>query len=66
MNCKICQHAESRVVRTVEAPAGIRRQRRCRQCGHEWQTLEQATGAIERDRAVLAKASELAELVTAR
>jgi transcriptional regulator NrdR family protein len=36
MNCPVCAHDESRVLRTT----GDRRERECMRCRHRWRTLE--------------------------
>ena len=36
MNCPVCAHNESRVLRTT----GDRRERECMRCRHRWRTLE--------------------------
>jgi transcriptional regulator NrdR family protein len=36
MNCPVCSHDESRVLRTT----GDRRERECVRCRHRWRTLE--------------------------
>jgi transcriptional regulator NrdR family protein len=36
MNCPVCSHDESRVLRTT----GDRRERECARCRHRWRTLE--------------------------
>lgn len=40
MTCPLCNHSETRVVRTSERAQRIRRTRQCQQCGNRWATLE--------------------------
>ena len=40
MNCPICQHGESQVVRTDQEVVAIKRRRQCLRCGHRWNTFE--------------------------
>lgn len=40
MECPLCRHEDSRVLRTVGRDSGIARSRQCMRCGHRWPTLE--------------------------
>ena len=55
MNCPICDHTESAVIRTEPAGGTIRRRRECCRCKHRWTTYESSTDA----------AAELAKLKSA-
>lgn len=55
MNCPICQHGDSAVIRTEPTENTIRRRRECCQCRHRWNTFENSEDA----------AAELAKLKTA-
>ena len=63
MKCRICEHDRHRVIRTLAQDGNIVRHRRCDRCGNTWKTYERADVEIERDRKVIAKASELAALL---
>lgn len=65
MNCPVCHHDESRVTHTDDQGKEIVRRRRCSQCGHPFETIEQTAVALERSRAVESKARELADIVKA-
>jgi transcriptional regulator NrdR family protein len=54
MNCPVCSHDESRVLRTT----GDRRERECMRCRHRWRTLEMQAE-------IAAKLSEAAQAVKA-
>jgi transcriptional regulator NrdR family protein len=38
--CPVCQHAESRVLRTDAYDECIKRRRECSQCRHRWTSVE--------------------------
>lgn len=40
MPCPLCNHPDSRVLRTTERNGQIRRTRQCERCGHRWPTVE--------------------------
>jgi transcriptional regulator NrdR family protein len=63
MNCPICEHSESRTVRTDAAATEIRRRRECLQCRHRWTTVERTQEAIARADKIVETARPLAELV---
>lgn len=46
MNCPLCNHEETRVLRTTERADKIRRTRQCSRCGHRWATLEVSESEI--------------------
>ena len=48
MNCPICQHADSAVIRTEPGGHTIRRRRECCRCRHRWTTAETAVDRLER------------------
>lgn len=63
MNCPICQHAESRTVRTDAVASGIKRRRECLRCRHRWGTLELPAEDVERLEQIRELARPLAEAV---
>lgn len=40
MNCPICHHTESAVIRSEQVGNTIRRRRKCCRCNHRWPTFE--------------------------
>jgi transcriptional regulator NrdR family protein len=63
MKCRVCEHDEHRVIRTLVRDGDIVRHRRCDRCGNTSKTYECADADIEHDRKVIAKACELAALL---
>lgn len=63
MICPLCQHAESRIVRTDAAATEIRRRRECLQCRHRWTTYERTEAALSLLDRIAETARPLAELV---
>ena len=45
MKCDVCKSEDHRVLETTAAKEGIRRRRKCGQCGHRWTTIESAETA---------------------
>jgi len=62
MNCPICHHADSAVIRTEPAGQTIRRRRECCRCKHRWTTYESredAAAELARLKNALAPVAEL-------
>lgn len=62
MNCPLCQHERSRVIRTTYG-ADIRRVRCCDGCGHRWVTVEVEEATVRRAREIQAQVKAIAETV---
>lgn len=60
VNCPLCQHPRSRVVRTSGTGAGIVRVRQCEACGHPWKTEEISAEAAAKVRDILGRLQDLA------
>lgn len=60
MNCRVCKHTSSHVMRSKPRPDAIRRIRQCDRCGYRWPTLELDEQQVAEDRELLARARKLA------
>lgn len=56
MKCPLCDHHETRVLRTADREAGVARSRQCLRCGHRWPTLELPADQADRLRRLEAAA----------
>lgn len=63
MQCPICGHGESGVIRTTAMLATVNRTRQCSTCGHRWRTVEVKQAEYRWLAAVVAKVGELRELL---
>lgn len=63
MNCSICHHDESAVIRTEPAGETIRRRRECCRCKHRWTTYESSEDAAARLAELKSVLAPVAELV---
>jgi len=63
VNCPLCRHGTSHVLRTSSEDLRIARVRQCDGCGHRWNTEEIAAGTARKAREVLERVRELSSTV---